>query len=241
MTYDVSKLSGDKRHTIAVNSNIPRRFIGMEPDDIKDMMGAFSNEIEDWITNVLEGNVIKQLGGIGVTGVGLLFDGGPGLGKTTHAVVTLMELIRRLPEDPKQVSRIFGTGNTEVGRSFRSIYYLTFPEFVVRKKAVMEADNETKRELYEEMQGFHGRAKDDNLNVRILVLDDLGKEYGSKYVDASFDEILRARYDKGLPTIITTNVLREKWAAQYGEAMGSFAYEAFTRIQLGAKDLRKNG
>jgi DNA replication protein DnaC len=105
----------------------------------------------------------------------------------------------------------------------------------------MEVDSDTKRELYEEMQGFHGRAKDDNLNVRILVLDDLGKEYGSKYVDASFDEILRARYDKGLPTIITTNVLREKWAAQYGEAMGSFAYEAFTRIQLGVKDLRKNG
>jgi DNA replication protein DnaC len=241
MSYDVAKLSGDKRHVIALGSNIPRRFIGMEPSDIQEMSGAFPQEIEEWIENVLEGNVIKQLGGIGVTGVGLLFDGGPGLGKTTHAVVTLMELIRRLPEDSQQVAKIFGTGNQTVSRNFRSIYYLTFPEFVVRKKAVMDADQESKRELYEEMQGLHGRAKDDNLNVRILVLDDLGKEYGSKYVDATFDEILRSRYDKGLPTIITTNVLREKWAAQYGDAMGSFAYEAFVRIQLGAKDLRKNG
>ena len=241
MSYDVSKIGGDKRHVIALGSNIPRRFIGMEPSDIAEMSGVFPQEIEDWIENVLEGKVIKQLGGIGVTGVGLLFDGGPGLGKTTHAVVTLMELIRRLPEDPQQISRIFGTGNQTVSRNFRSIYYLTFPEFVVRKKAIMEADSDTRRELYEEMEGFHGRAKDDNLNVRVLVLDDLGKEYGSKYNDATFDEVLRSRYDKGLPTIVTTNVLREKWAAQYGEAMGSFAYEAFVRIQLGAKDLRKNG
>jgi len=238
MSYDVSKLEGNKRHAIAISSNIPRRFIGMEPSDIKEAMGSFPEEIEEWITNVLEGRVIKQLGGIGVTGVGLLFDGGPGLGKTTHAVVTLMELIRRLPED--QASKIFMTAGSEVSRNFRSIYYLTFPEFLVRKKAIMEADPETKRELYEEMEGLHGRSKNDNLNVRILVLDDLGKEYGSKYVDASFDEILRSRYDKGLPTIVTTNLLREKWAAQYGEAMGSFAYEAFVRVQLGAKDLRKN-
>lgn len=239
MSYDVSKLDANKRHAIAIASNIPRRFIGMEPSDIEEAMGSFPEEIEEWITNVLEGRVIKQLGGIGVTGVGLLFDGGPGLGKTTHAVVTLMELIRRMPEE--QATRIFMTAGTELSRSFRSIYYLTFPEFVVRKKAIMEADPETKRELYEEMEGLHGRSKNDNLNVRILVLDDLGKEYGSKYVDASFDEILRSRYDKGLPTIVTTNLLREKWAAQYGEAMGSFAYEAFVRIQLGAKDLRKNG
>ena len=34
----------------------------------------------------------------------------------------------------------------------------------------------------------------------------LGKEYGSKYDDSSFDEILRLRYDKSLPTIVTTNV-----------------------------------
>lgn len=238
MGYDVSKLEGNKRHAIAIASNIPRRFIGMEPADIKEAMGSFPEEIEEWITNVLEGRVIKQLGGIGVTGVGLLFDGGPGLGKTTHAVVTLMELIRRLPED--QASKIFMTAGSEVSRNFRSIYYLTFPEFLVRKKAIMEADSETRRELYDEMEGLHGRSKNDNLNVRVLVLDDLGKEYGSKYVDASFDEILRSRYDKGLPTIVTTNLLREKWAAQYGEAMGSFAYEAFVRIQLGAKDLRKN-
>ena len=90
-----------------------------------------------------------------------------------------------------------------------------------------------------EMDGLHGRAIDDYLNVRVLVLDDLGKEYGSEYNVAGFDEILRSRYDKALPTIITTNTPREKWGEKYGDAMGSFVYEAFKRVIIGDKDLRR--
>jgi DNA replication protein DnaC len=100
-------------------------------------------------------------------------------------------------------------------------------------------DGEDKREMSYELDGFHGRCRFDWLNVRVLILDDLGKEYGSKYDDTSFDEILRSRYDKALPTIITTNVSRDKWSAQYGEAMGSFAHEAFHRVAIIGKDLRQ--
>ena len=104
---------------------------------------------------------------------------------------------------------------------------------------MFDAEADERRELHREMEGFHGRAKEDWLNVRILVLDDLGKEYGSKYDDYSFDELLRARYDKGLPTIVTTNKMREVWGTQYSEAMGSFAHEAFRRVKLVGEDLRK--
>jgi len=92
--------------------------------------------------------------------------------------------------------------------------------------------------LIREMDGLHGRAKEDWLNVRVLVLDDLGKEYGSKYTDSTFDEILRSRYDKGLPTIITTNVRLEDWEEKYSLAMESFANEAFIRVSLNGDDLR---
>ena len=89
-----------------------------------------------------------------------------------------------------------------------------------------------------ELDGLHGRSKFDWLNVRILIIDDLGKEYGSKYDDTSFDEILRIRYDKGLPTIVTTNVLLEQWMDKYGEAMGSFANEAFIKVNMIGDDKR---
>ena len=239
MSYDINSLDSNKRHWLLKNSNIPRRFLGLEPADIEKKMGSFPAIIEDWLEQTLDGEVIKQVGGLGTTGVGLLFDGGPGLGKTTHAVTSLMEFVRRLPEENDQAREILGMSAENYGMNARPVYYMTFPEFLSRKKALIDADSESKKELYREMEGFHGRSKDDHLNVRILVLDDLGKEYGSKYDDTSFDEILRSRYDKALPTIITTNVAREVWKEQYGEAMGSFAHEAFIRVRIKGEDLRR--
>jgi DNA replication protein DnaC len=151
-----------------------------------------------------------------------------------------MEFIRRLPDEQTEALKVLKALPSEFGLNARPIYYLTYPEFLSRKKAMIDADNDTRREMYNEMEGFHGRSKDDALNVRLLILDDLGKEYkGAGYNDASFDEILRSRYDKGLPTIITTNVERDKWAGQYGSAMGSFVFEAFRQVVLTGKDLRK--
>lgn len=237
MGYDVAKLAGSKRHWLLNTSNIPHRFMGLEPDDF---INGFPDEIESWINKVLDGRVIRAVGGLGVTGTGLLFDGAPGLGKTTHAVAAIMEVIRRLPEDPAAVADVLKGTVSDIGYNSRPVYYLTFPEFLSRKKSMIDADRDAKQIMQLEMEGLHGRALDDRYNVRILVLDDLGKEYGSKYDDTSFDEILRSRYDKGLPTIITTNVLRENWAGQYGDAMGSFAFEAFNRVRIVGKDLRKS-
>lgn len=237
MSYEVSKLPGFKRHWLLNNSNIPHRFMGLEPADF---INGFPVEIDSWVKKVLDGRVIKSIGGLGVTGTGLLFDGAPGLGKTTHAVASIMEIVRNLPDDPAEVAKVFVGDPTDFGYNSRPIYYLTFPEFLSRKKALIDADKDAKPLMSLQMEGLHGRASDDRFNVRVLVLDDLGKEYGSKYDDTSFDEILRSRYDKGLPTIITTNVLRENWAGQYGDAMGSFAFEAFNRVPLIGKDLRKS-
>lgn len=240
MSYDIAQLSPNKRHWLLRGANIPRRFLGMEPKDLIKKTGDFPESIDNWLDQMLAGDIIKQVGGLGVTGTGLLFDGAPGLGKTTHAVVTAMEFIRRLPEDDAAAQDILGMRPEDYGMQSRPVYYMTYPEFLSRKKAMIDADNETKRNLYLEMEGFHGRAKEDHLNVRLLILDDLGKEYkGTGFNDASFDEVLRSRYDKALPTIITTNVSREKWGSQYGEAMGSFAHEAFTRVRILGEDLRK--
>ena len=237
--YQSTEISSLKRDWIAFNSNIPRRFYGYEPKDIEKTLGKFPLVIEEWLESALAGEVIMRNGGLGSTGVGLLMDGGPGLGKTTHAVVTAMEFLRRLPDDADSAREILKVHADNYNHRFRPIYFLTFPEFLSRKKALFEADSEVKPRLFQEMEGFHGRSSDDALNVRILVLDDLGKEYGSDYNDSSFDEILRSRYDKALPTIVTTNVERERWGRQYSEAMGSFAYEAFHRVELLGKDLRK--
>lgn len=236
--YGINELSALKKHWLLRTSNIPRRFLGLEPQDIIDRSGEFPSEVATWIDDAVDGHVIKQIGNIGINGVGLLFDGGPGIGKTTHAVVAAMEFVRRLPDNDIEAAKVLGLTASDYGLSARPIYYMTYPEFLSRKKSTFDADHDDKRNMIYELDGFHGRSKFDWLNVRILVIDDLGKEYGSKYDDSSFDEILRLRYDKALPTIVTTNVRLEDWEAEYKEAMASFAHEAFIRVPIIGSDLR---
>ena len=236
--YDINELSSLKRHWLTRTSNIPRRFFGLEPQDIVDRAGYFPNEVSTWIDDAVQGHVIKQIGNIGINGVGLLFDGGPGIGKTTHAVVAAMEFLRRLPDDDAEACKVLSANQKDYGLAFKPIYYMTYPEFLSRKKSTFDAMPDDNREATYELDGFHGRSKFDWLNVRVLVIDDLGKEYGSDYNDSSFDEILRLRYDKALPTIVTTNVRLENWEAVYKEAMASFANEAFVRVPIIGKDLR---
>lgn len=236
--YDVNNLTSIKKHWLLRTSNIPRRFLGLEIADLVERSGEVSPQYEQWIEDVVNGLVVKQVGNIGTNGVGLLFDGGPGIGKTTHAVVAAMEVVRRLPEDDEEARKILGMNASDYGLNARPIYYMTYPEFLSKKKSTFDADPEDKKQMVYELDGLHGRSKVDFLNVRLLVIDDLGKEYGSKYDDTSFDEILRSRYDKALPTLVTTNVMLENWQDKYGEAMASFAQEAFVRVPIVGSDLR---
>ena len=236
--YDINQLSALKKHWLLRNSNIPRRFLGLEPQDLVDRAGSFPDEVATWLDDCMNGQVIKQIGNIGINGVGLLFDGGPGIGKTTHAVVAAMEFVRRLPDNDADAAKILGMSASDFGLGARPICYMTYPEFLSKKKSTFDADMDDKKQAVYEIDGLHGRSKFDWLNVRILVIDDLGKEYGSKYDDTSFDEILRLRYDKALPTIVTTNVRLENWEAEYKEAMASFAHEAFVRVPIVGADLR---
>lgn len=237
--YDITALSPLKRHWIAKTSNIPRRYHGFDFDSIREDLGTIPEVMTKWLDDVFAGDVILASGGLGTTGVGLLFDGAPGRGKTTHAVTTLVEFVRGLPEDPAEAAKLLHCRPEDYNMSLRPIYYLTMTDLLYKKKAAFDAESSDKKAFHVEMEGFHGRSDDDRYNVRLLLLDDAGKEYGSKYDDYSFDDILRTRYDKGLPTIITTNRERESWGAQYTDAMGSFVHESFRRVKLGGEDLRK--
>jgi len=173
--YDVNTLSPIKKHWLLRTSNIPPRFIGLEPSDIAEKVGSFPDEIKNWLDDVSSGQVVQSIGNIGINGVGLVFDGGPGLGKTTHAVVAAMEVVRNLPDEEVKAASLMHVKQTEYGLGFRPIYYMTYPEFLARKKSTFDMDGEDKREMMYELDGFHGRCRFDWLNVRVLILDDLCK------------------------------------------------------------------
>jgi DNA replication protein DnaC len=91
--------------------------------------------------------------------------------------------------------------------------------------------------------GILGESVDDAYNIRVLVIDDVGKEHmsGSGWQKTMLHHVLRTRFNNGLPTIVTSNIPLEAWGAVYGPATESFAREAFVPIALKSPkgDLRK--
>jgi DNA replication protein DnaC len=59
--------------------------------------------------------------------------------------------------------------------------------------------------------------------VKVLVIDDVGKEHTTqtRYAEDAFDLLVRNRHNSGMTTIYTTNVPVTKWAYHYSDSMRS--------------------
>lgn len=81
---------------------------------------------------------------------------------------------------------------------------------------------------YEEWRDIQRRLDTIRKKIDFLVIDDVGKEHrtSSGFAEDGFDFLLRDRYDRGLPTIMTTNLPVSDWGKQYSPSMESFIHEA---------------
>jgi DNA replication protein DnaC len=202
---------------------------------IEDCIDLFPNDVQrvsKWVERVKEGRVIRSSGDP-LCGKGLLFYGTPGQGKTTLALSIIQQLIKDMPFDAFDVK----PDHTLI----TPCYFATYNDILDLKGTLMSPDK-----TYEESQrfnGFLGEADDDAYNVRVLIIDDIGKEHlsGSGWQQSLLHHIIRTRFNNGLPTIVTTNIELNNWAATYGPAMESFAREAFAYIVLESTkgDLRR--
>lgn len=55
------------------------------------------------------------------------------------------------------------------------------------------------------------------LNARLLVLDDLGGEHSTEWTQGIIEDLVSERYDRSLPTIITSNLSPTVIESQYGD------------------------
>ena len=72
----------------------------------------------------------------------------------------------------------------------------------------------------------------------LLILDDLGTEFPSPYVNASLYNIIDTRIMRNLPTIISSNLTAEDIQKRYGERLVSRLFSCFTRLVFTGKDVR---
>lgn len=216
--YDFNSIHGSVRMQINA-ANLPMKTLGMEFSDLDPSPAV--ETAKAWIESVRQGKVI-QAAGEKSCGLGLLLMGDPGHGKTTLASVILQELIRTMP----RVS--WGNEDSSVRRP---VYFSDYPRLLRLQKA--QWSDERSEENQTLIDGLHGEAGREH-NVRVFVLDDLGKEYRntSGWAENTFDALLRARFNAGLPTIVTTNIPLNDWGMVYGEPMGSFAHESFIPLDV---------
>lgn len=217
-----------RRNTWIRSANIPPHLIGWELEDCVDISDDIINTVAGWLHEVSTGKIISNISSKNC-GKGLAFYGHPGRGKTTLAAAALQEAMRVFPQDVFSINDV------------RPCYFITYASLLDLKGQTMEDDaDERTISLFAGIMGEH---PNEHKNVKILLLDDVGREHASSsgWNKSLLHHVLRSRFYKGLPTIVTSNILQGKWAEWYGEATGSFTHEAFTNIELESEkgDLRQ--
>lgn len=188
--------------------------LGWELDDLTKVSPAVMERLRFWAESVISGQVVKS--DTPLCGKGLILVGGAGSGKSAIGLALLQTILVATPlesfvPDVK-------------GQVLRPGYFLPFSDLVDLKSEIIRGDGDA-----EFLQQIHGIHAQDSLNVRVLVLDDLGKEHmtGSGWTKTLLAETIRRRFDAGFTTIVTTNVAANIWADVYGESVGGLAMGAF--------------
>lgn len=218
-----------RRRTWLKLAAIPKNRMGWELSDCTEVSDSDMDVIKSWIEAAKSGKVIRAEGERNC-GVGLFLFGSPGHGKTTLSLAILQEILRTFSME----SFVVSDGNTMA----RPAYFIQYSTLLDLKGSTMGDPTPDELRLWE---GILGECKEDTYNVRVLVIDDVGKEHmsGSQWHSAMLHHVLRTRFNNGLPTIVTSNLKDLK--TTYGDATDSFIHEACVVLPLKSRngDLRK--
>ena len=77
------------------------------------------------------------------------------------------------------------------------------------------------------------------LTVELLIVDDLGAEFGSAFTNACLYDIVNTRLIRGLSTVISTNLSAAELTARYGERIASRLFGEYTPLVFCGEDVRK--
>lgn len=161
------------------------------------------------------------------TGMGMLLHGDPGTGKSVAAAMVIKQVV-------------------EFGHSGWFLPSTTLENMLHRQmdiSAVLRKDDDLRDETLEAFEQIGLRLDKARMKYFVLCIDDWGRERtgSGQWLQDYVEGLVRERFNRGLPTILTTNLTVDEISARYGKPWLSFMTEAFAFIDFGSRSFRAEG
>lgn len=156
-------------------------------------------------------NYLRKLDQFKDKGIGLLYLGPPGPGKTTMALIAMKYLVR----------------------ARWSVYCTSLGEIVENIQRTWRSNDHDDLDS----RDFLERCR----RADFLFIDDVGKEHRgqSGFVQTVFDNLIRYRVQHRLPTFLTTNLTKSELEGIYGESVMSLIEGKSIGVVVEGSDYRK--
>lgn len=161
-------------------------------------------------------------------------------GDDYHTMKKIFDFAKNYAENFTQESgSIMMSGNTGLGKTHLS---LAIADCVIRKGVPVVYDSIINILDCIEREHFGYEKSRDKLDAiedtELLILDDLGTEYDTKFTASTIFDIINTRISRRKPTIISTNLNLNDIKNRYGDRIASRLYTNYTQMHFSGEDVR---
>lgn len=153
---------------------------------------------------------------------GLVLQGIPGVGKTMLASALLNEYHEGYTANKNDIP---DQAMLVLLQQKCSVYFIQLAEYLQMqiRSFRLQSDVDKGFRQPEEYLDLDRLLQDLKTRVKVLVIDDVGKEHhtSTHFAQDEFDLLMRTRHNNGLTTVYTTNLPVRQWGGEYSESMRS--------------------